>query len=569
MKLRVPLFLKVVGPLIMLVVISVGGSGYRVYVESTDRILTEIDERLRRVTTLLAGTLDPDVLARIHTPADVEGEDYAELQQQLEQATTAGNLAWAGVYYREGDYFYYWVDSDYTGVGYPFFHATPGHFAAYLEQKPQAVEYADEFGAYYGFVAPIVAKDDAGGSRVIGVVEVVVSQESRQLLQRDTLVRVTLTLISVMVIAIIFSLLVMYLFFSRPLARLQKGVHLLASGQFGYQIALPSQDELGELAGAFNNMSAQIEHLLRERLELERAQQEKELQRLQETERLLEAKVTERTTELSQKNDALERSQIDLAQARDEAQRANQAKSAFLAGMSHELRTPLNAIIGYSEILNEEAEELGLNEIAPDARKINAAARHLLGLINNILDLSKIEAGRMEIYLETFAIAAMVQDVRATIQPMVEKNRNQFILNLPEQLGMMHADLTRVKQILFNLLGNASKFTRNGVITLGVGLCPAATPLPTLPQTDWLKLEVSDTGIGMSAEQLTRLFKEFSQAEASTTRNFGGTGLGLALSRRFARMMGGEIIATSVEGQGTTFTVWVPLQVAVEEGQEK
>ncbi|HEY9015581.1 MAG TPA: ATP-binding protein, partial [Gemmatimonadales bacterium] len=222
--------------------------------------------------------------------------------------------------------------------------------------------------------------------------------------------------------------------------------------------------------------------------------------------------------------------------------------------MSHELRTPLNAIIGYSEMLEEETTEQGHPSYAPDLQKIRAAGRHLLALINDVLDLSKIEAGKMELHLETFELVPAIETVAATVAPLIEKNGNALKLALAPGLGAMRGDLTRVRQILFNLLSNASKFTERGTITLtGKAEGPG------------LVFTVADTGIGMTEEQLGRLFQAFSQAEAATASKYGGTGLGLAISKMFCEMMGGTIAVASTPGVGTTFTVTLPREVKTAE----
>ena len=242
-----------------------------------------------------------------------------------------------------------------------------------------------------------------------------------------------------------------------------------------------------------------------------------------------------------------------LEAARDEAEAANRAKSTFIANMSHELRTPLSAIIGYAEMLAEEIEDgTAASDLARDVTKIEGNARHLLGLINNVLDLSKVESGKMEAFSETFEVKQMAEDVASTVGALMDKKGNTFVLRVGETVGTMHSDVTRVRQVLLNLLSNAAKFTENGTITLAVDR--QARP----GKVDRMRFTVSDSGIGMSADQLAKLFQRFQQADASTTRQFGGTGLGLALTKAFAALLGGDVVVRSTEGEGSTFEVLLP-----------
>jgi signal transduction histidine kinase len=296
----------------------------------------------------------------------------------------------------------------------------------------------------------------------------------------------------------------------RPVRRINRALSSIADGDFSQRVSVPNRDELGSLAEHVNTMTAELERLFSER----------------------------------------NHAQEELAHARDMALDASRAKSAFVANMSHELRTPLNAIIGYSEMLQEEAEDLEQKEFIPDLEKIQSAARHLLGLINAVLDLSKIEAGKMDLYLETFAVQPLVADVASVIGPLANKNGNALQVTCASDIGEMYADLTKVRQVLFNLLSNACKFTKNGTVFLRAER-----------DLDWLTFKVADSGIGMTPEQMSKLFQPFTQADASTMRTYGGTGLGLALCRDFCEMMGGTVSVRSEPGHGSVFTIRLPAHV--------
>jgi signal transduction histidine kinase len=313
--------------------------------------------------------------------------------------------------------------------------------------------------------------------------------------------------------------------FSGPVLRLRAASAALQEGEFkNLQISdlLRRKDEFGDLARTFETMAERI--------------RDRE-QTLAEWNLNLESTVAERTSE--------------LAQAVKLAESANRTKSAFLANMSHELRTPMNAIIGYSEMLAEEAVEVGQEGFVPDLQKIQSAGKHLLELINDVLDLSKIESGKMTLYCEDIDIAGMIRDIESTMLPTVQKNGNTLTVEMPDDIGVMHSDLTKIRQTLFNLLSNAAKFTKAGKIHIAVGA-------HLHRRRQFITFAISDTGIGIKPAQLERLFDPFTQADESTTRKYGGTGLGLAISRRFCRMLGGDIEAQSKLRKGSTFTVTLP-----------
>ena len=254
------------------------------------------------------------------------------------------------------------------------------------------------------------------------------------------------------------------------------------------------------------------------------------------------------------------RKQIEqrIIEAKDSAVSSSRTKSEFLANMSHELRTPLNAIIGYSEILQEEMHAQKHNEHINDVKKIMESGKHLLALINNILDLSKIESGKMQLYYEDIDAKDAITEITSTIKPLIKHNSNELIVNVSDDLGLIQIDITRFRQILFNLLSNASKFTENGTITLTIVKC-------CLDNKDHIKIIVEDTGIGIEDSQISNIFQDFSQGDNSTTRKFGGTGLGLAITQRFCKLMKGSITAKSIPGEGSTFTVILPIDEKLSE----
>ena len=263
-------------------------------------------------------------------------------------------------------------------------------------------------------------------------------------------------------------------------------------------------------------------------------------------------------TELKQREAELDALVRELEVARDAAQESSRTKSSFLANMSHELRTPLNAIIGVTEMLQEDAREFNREDEIEPLDRVQRAARHLLALINDILDLSKIEAGKMDLVLEHVSIATLIDDVVHTVESIASKNENKIVVKCPDAIGSIYADQMRVRQALMNLVSNASKFTSKGTVTIAAAKKRTAAG-------EHVEFAIMDTGIGMSPDHLAKLFQEFSQADSSTTRKYGGTGLGLAISRRFCQMMGGDISVQSELGHGSKFVITLPVQVGASD----
>ena len=330
---------------------------------------------------------------------------------------------------------------------------------------------------------------------------------------------------------------------SRPILHLEDTMRMVSANK-NYEVRATKTygDEIGRLIDGFNTMLAEIQ------------QRDTAL-------RSANDELKTRTRELEREIQHRKQTQEELLKAKHAAEEASRAKSTFLANMSHELRTPLNAIIGYSEMLEEETQDSGKADNIQDLRKIQSAGKHLLSLINDVLDLSKIEAGKMGLHLENFEVAPLIDEMVTTLQPAAAKNRNTIKVRAAESVGTMRADVTKVRQILFNLLSNACKFTDTGTISVDVDKKRNAGQ-------ECIRFRVTDTGIGISAKQKQNLFHEFAQADASISRKYGGTGLGLAITYRFVQLMKGQISVESEPGKGSLFTVYLPVHVAPPETQE-
>lgn len=309
---------------------------------------------------------------------------------------------------------------------------------------------------------------------------------------------------------------------TQPISEITKAAIQLQNGQLDQSLSISSQDEIGVLAKAFNHMAQQLQQSF---VILETNNQE------------LEMRVQERTAELEN--------------AKEAAEAATRTKSAFLANMSHELRTPLNSIIGYSEMLEEDVEIIGENSLLPDLRKIQGSSKHLLNLIDSVLDLSKIETGRMELQLESVRISTLVEDVIAAVSPAIEQRSNRIILSNFSTVEVVETDFNKLRQCLLNLLNNANKFTEYGQITLVI-------QTPQYDEQNYLEFTIEDTGIGIDPKQLEHVFEAFTQADDSSTRHYDGTGLGLTITREFVYMLGGVITAQNAPEQGAIFTIRIP-----------
>ncbi len=664
MKWRVPLYVKLLVPFLLILSLTIALSGYRIYRLTLDRWQTEMDTRLERVASLLADNLDVQLLTSLKQPVDMNTPAYAALQAQLTQASTAANLGWVGVYYREGNRLYYWVDEGFTGVGYPFFYASPDHWAAFEDAQPHWVHYTDEFGTYYGIVAPIVQDQ-----QVIGIVEASVEDEARYLMAQNVFNQVWPILGAGIFLGIFASLIITGLTLSRPLQQLQAGAHALMQGQFGHTIPFRSHDELGEMAETFNAMSLELARLYDE---------------LQRYNRELEDRVALRTAELaSERNrlstilhnladglivtdqhhrvmltnpalcevlmrssEALENQPLDEVfphpdlistvqkaletpngvvtatlnwplpgQSRQPSRiykavacalndpetrsimgvvtilrdithevEVDRMKTDFISMVSHELRTPLTSVLGFAKLIQKtllkqvlpvlDMQDSGLERpvqrIMENLHIIIAEGERLTRLINDVLDIAKMEAGKVEWHMDRVAVADIVQSAALATSALALDKRLPVVLDIAPDVPVIEGDRDRLIQVVTNLLSNAIKFTDAGQITVRVRALrvledrrlvpplPARIALDHLRPGFWAFIEVEDTGPGIAAENLEKVFEKFKQVGEVMTNRPRGTGLGLTISKEIVEHHGGLIWAESTLGVGSCFRVLLP-----------
>ncbi len=672
MKLRIPVFAKIIAPLVVIIALSIGVSGYQVYRGSTQRWQSEKDRRLRQAATWVAENVDVAALQSIQKPTDAGGEAYASIAATLEEAATVGNIQWIGIYYRRGDFFYYWADSDESGVGYPFFYATEEHRAVFEDRQVHLVRYTDEFGSYYGFVAPIVAADAEGGfGDVIGIVEASLSAESGELLERNTLAGVLPTLVIGIAIAIGAAILLTSLVFQHPLQQLQRGAQALAEKQFGYTIPLKASDEMGDLAATFNHMSLELKDLyeqlraynreLETRVKERTAELREERNRLNtileniadgmivtDTQGVIEVvnpamarivahpaqelpgqrlfkimPVAELTTlvldSLNEPNHVfsvnitwkpagvsqnhvykavvcalVERETADVLGAvtilhdiTHEAE-VDQMKTDFISTVSHELRTPLTSVLGFAKLILKTFERHIAPQVPDDRRTQQASQRiqenlaiivsegeRLTRLINDVLDIAKIEAGKVEWHMDNIAISDVLQNAAAAVNALARDKKLNVEVEADSTLPHIYADRDRMVQVVTNLLSNSIKFTDTGGIRLQARRITlqsdgATTPDPVpgahlkgLEPGPWITVTVQDTGVGIAEENLEKVFEKFQQVGDLMTNRPKGTGLGLTICREIVEYHGGRIWAESTLGAGSTFTLALPVKGAL------
>ena len=496
---RLPFRWKLTLLIVLVCTISLGVSFVGFYIYDGVRFKTELD---RRIDTTKRLVLDRAAAAIDEAP-DKPVLSLQFLEREIE-------IVAAAVYSADGR-----LIAKYIKEGSKEFIPPPQRFNTLFSIPDRTV-----------ILTPVRTKED----RVAGTLFIKADPNIVQDARVSTLVRGAG---GILLISTLFALTVAYFLqgrISKPITLLASAARDIADRQdFSVRVPQSSTDEIGTLVASFNSMLATIQQ---RSAELNTARIS-----LEEANLTLEKKVHERTAE--------------LGSALMTAREASHAKSSFLAKMSHELRTPLNAIIGYSELLSEDSTSPAVKE---DLDKILSAARHLLGLINDVLDLSKIEAGKMDLYIEPLDLWTVVQEVAGLVTPLCEKRNNKLVVDCDDAIGVVHADATKLRQILLNLLSNASKFTEAGQVTMKATRAPLAGE-------DWIKIDVIDSGIGMTPEQTGRLFQAFTQADASTASKYGGTGLGLAICRQFARIMGGDVTVASIPDEGSTFTLRIPARV--------
>lgn len=676
MNLRVPIFMKIVLPLVILIVLTVGFSAFRAYEKSQVTGQADLNIRLKNIAELSATQADQALLEDIRVPEDINKEGYQIVKEKLLASQIAGNLVWVGLYYREGDYLYYWVDSAESAVGYPFFYGTVNHWTAINEGTSMPVTYTDEYGSYYGYVAPVVFEDAQGQAYVAGLAEAVVGLESTKITEKEALRNFLPSLIGGILIAVGVTVLLTLLVFDGPLQRLKRGALALAGGELGHTIDLRSHDELTDLAETFNLMSARLAELYGQ---------------LQGANRDLEARVSMRTTELREERNrldailqniadglvvtdaagkivlvnpvlmqglGLERESVIGRQLREivpsepllsgvvqallhpgevytvtlpplrlnpqsmervynvsscalvqrlgygespalssrpggvvtvirditRETEVDRMKTEFISTVSHELRTPLTSVLGFTKLISKSFErdvaphmdigslksQQSLRRIQDNLAIIINEAERLTRLINDVLDIAKMEAGKVEWHLSDVAMGNVVESARAAISSQIEAKGLFLDVKCEPGLPTVRADQDRLIQVLTNLLSNSVKFSDCGEILIEARVVRISTEgevVPPLPGASahlmpgsWLAVSVRDQGIGIPADQLSEVFQKFKQLGDMMTNRPKGTGLGLAICKEIVEHHRGYIWVESTLGVGSIFVFALPLE---------
>lgn len=501
----IPLFYKIALPVLVIITLAMSLSCYFVYQVGQERLRRELDVRLTRAAWSVTANLDVDKLRRISVPGDTDTEVYWEVQRNMDAIVAASNIDWVGVYMREDDQLFYWVDTSSTGVRYPFLFASEQHFAPYKDGELHSTFITDEFGTHYGKVVPLMRHSRHGKKEIVGLVEATVLLDSMALLDQNARKLVLLIAASGIALSGLIAFLLHLYVLRRPLRKLGSVVDEIAHGNFGAISGLDTTDELGDLSRTLDGMSAKISRY-----------------------------------------DAERQSVIESLH------QADKLKDEFIANTSHELRTPLNGIVGLAESLLAGVRGTTPPAMTHDLSMIATSGRRLSGLVGDILDFARLKNQQLTLAQEPVELWA-VADVAVSLLASAAREKGLDLRNDVPHALVARGDENRVAQILLNLVGNAVKFSEHGIIRVSAR-----------GDGNNCEIEVADEGIGIAPEHHSRIFDAFQQADGSVAREFGGCGLGLSIAKQLAELHGGKIWVQSALGKGSVFTFSLP-QHAVDD----